>query len=325
MISVRRIHLATAALAAALALAACAPADDVDPARAASPTASPGSEGAPLATVGDHIITTGDVERRLGALSPYERARYSSIEQKRELVDNMIRFEVLAQEALRRGFGDHPDVVRAMKEVMIQKMMEDLLAGERDPGDIPEDELRAFYDERTEEFHRPEQVRASVIVVDDEARAEALAAEASGASPRAFRELVEAHSIDAITRARGGDLRYFTRETDELPAPLIDAAFSAGSGEVKGPIASGDGSYFIIKRTGHRAEVERPFEDVMRQLRNRVYRQNRTDAQARFIDELREEAEIEVSEDELRKLEPPTGDAASTKPSDHPHRPTDGP
>jgi peptidyl-prolyl cis-trans isomerase C len=268
-------------------------------------SAAYGSEAVPLATVGEVVITTADVERRLADLSPYDRARYTSLEHRRELLDNMIRFEVLAQEALRRGFDEHPDVVRTVKELMIQQMMDERLA-ELDPSAIPIEELRAFYETRAEEFHRPEEVRASVIVVADEGRARALTAQAQAASPRGFRELVEAHSVDAPTRARGGDLRYFTRDTDELPAVIVEAAFAAEAGEVVGPIAEsagGEGAYYIVKRTGYRPAIEHDFEDVIPQIRNRVYRQQRADAQAQFIDDLRRQAAIEVREDAIEAID----------------------
>ena len=315
MISALRIAIAIGA--AALASAACA-SDRSDE----TPSAGAG-HGDALATVGDAVITTADVERRLAGLSPYERARYTSLEQRRELLDNMIRFEVLAQEAQRRGFDEHPDVVRTVKELMIQRMMEDKL-GELDPGDIPTEELRAFYEARADEFHRPEEVRASVIVLRDRGRAEAILEDAQDASPRRFRELVEAHSIDAKTRERGGDLRYFTRDTEDLPQPLIDAAFSAGPGEVKGPIDGGDGSYLIVKRTGHRPAIERTFEDVIPQIRNRVYRKQRAEAQAKFLEELRAATEIDIREDALEAIElPPSGGAARAEPADPARRPPD--
>jgi peptidyl-prolyl cis-trans isomerase C len=286
-----------------------------------SSTQTTSSEAVPLATVGDVVLTTADVERRLADLSPYERARYTSLEHRRELLDNMIRFEVLAQEALRRGFDEHPDVVRTVKELMIQRMMDERLA-ELDPGAISTEELRAFYEARAEEFHRPEEVRASVIAVADEARAQALAEEAKGASPRRFRELVEAHSIDATTRERGGDLRYFTRDTDELPAAIVEAAFAAEAGEVVGPVVDSSASrgevHYIVKRTGYRPAVEHSFEDVIPQIRNRLYRQNRASAQADFIAELRDRTRIEVREDALEAIDiHPSGgatrsDAAAT-------------
>src|SRR5690349_16839339 len=57
----------------------------------------------PIAKVGATTITVGEFADRLSSQSPYLRARYSSPERKREFLDNMVRFELLAIEAEKRG------------------------------------------------------------------------------------------------------------------------------------------------------------------------------------------------------------------------------
>ena len=70
-------------------------------------------------------ITLGEFQERINRQSPYIRARYTSLEQKKEFLDSLVRFEVLAKEAYRRGLDKDPEVVRTMKQVMIQKLMRD--------------------------------------------------------------------------------------------------------------------------------------------------------------------------------------------------------
>src|SRR5690606_9467937 len=92
------------------------------------PSAPPQSSeelGTPLATIDDVTITLGEFQERINRQSPYIRARYTSLEQKKEFLDSLIRFEVLAKEAYRRGMQNDPEVVRTMKQVMIQKLMRD--------------------------------------------------------------------------------------------------------------------------------------------------------------------------------------------------------
>src|SRR5262249_7336304 len=94
----------------------------------AGPTAPPQSAEelrAPLATIDDVTITLGEFQERINRQSPYIRARYTSLEQKKEFLDSLVRFEVLAKEAYKRGLDKDPEVVRTMKQVMIQKLMRD--------------------------------------------------------------------------------------------------------------------------------------------------------------------------------------------------------
>src|SRR5215207_9631644 len=122
----------------------------------------------PLAKIDDVTITLGEFQERVNRQSPYIRARYTSLEQKKEFLDSLIRFEVLAKEAFKRGLDRDPEVVRTMKQVMIQKLMR-------------------------------EEVRASAIIVKNRAQAQRVANEArgdAGKTNKGFRDLVSRYSQD---------------------------------------------------------------------------------------------------------------------------------
>lgn len=260
----------------------------------------------PLAKVDSVVITVGEFQERINRQSPYIRARYTSLEQKREFLDNMIRFEVLAKEAFERGFDKDPEVIRTMKQVMIQKLMKAEFENKVNPDDITEEEMRAFYEEHRDEYNKPEEVRVSAIILDNRARAKKVAEEAlgdKGETNKGFRDLVNTHSVDEGTKIRGGDLRYFSDDTTEVPKPVVEAAFAIGrTGDVVGPIDAGNGKYYIIKQTGKRKEISKAFEDVERQIKNRIFREKRTDAQKDFLENLRDNAEITVFEQNLAKV-----------------------
>src|SRR5690606_4747154 len=77
----------------------------------------------PVAKVGDRVITAGDFADRLAEQSPYLRARYASPERRRELLDNMVRFELLALEAERKGYFERPEVRRAENRVLVEALL----------------------------------------------------------------------------------------------------------------------------------------------------------------------------------------------------------
>ena len=94
-------------LAAIVALGACKKSNESEAAPQHSTVAGGPSAPAqsaeelktPLATIDDITITIGEFQERINRQSPYIRARYTSIEQKREFLDSLVRFEVLAKEA----------------------------------------------------------------------------------------------------------------------------------------------------------------------------------------------------------------------------------
>ena len=96
--------LTALALAAALASLSCR---DLRARR----SKSAGGE-AILAQIDDITITSKDMREVLAryANQPFVLARYSSLEKKKELLDSMIRFQVLALEARKRGYDSDPEV-----------------------------------------------------------------------------------------------------------------------------------------------------------------------------------------------------------------------
>lgn len=283
---------------------------------AKGPPPTPGAESAPLlskselntplATIDDLTITIGEFEERINRQSPYVRARYSSLEQKKEFLDNLIRFEVLAKEAFRRGLDKDAEVVRTMKQVMIQKLVNQEFDNKVTPDSISEAELRAHYDANLSEYVKAEDVRASAIVLVNRAQAERVMAEAkgdAGKTNKGFRDLVAKYSSDEDTKLRGGDLRYFTSDNKELPAAVVRAAFAlAQVGDVSDVIDVGDDKFYVIKQTNRRKGWTRSFEEVKPSIRNTLFRDKRVAAQKAFIDQLRSKAKIEIDEANLAKV-----------------------
>lgn len=259
-----------------------------------------------LAKVDDVVITIGEFQERINRMSPYVRDRYTSLETKRDFLQKLIQFEVLAKEAKRRGFDKDPNVVRTLKQVMIQKLTKDEFENKVKPTDVTEAEMRAFYEKNRKMYTKEAELRVSAIIMNNFAVATRVAKEALGPvgrSPKGFRDLVGKYSIDDATKIRGGDLRYFKRTSTTIPRPIIEAAFKLNrTGDVTGPINGGNGRYYIIRQTGKRPAVNRTFEQVKRNIKNRLYREKRRDAQKEFLKRLKAKAKIKLYEHNLAKV-----------------------
>jgi peptidyl-prolyl cis-trans isomerase C len=303
-------------LALLVALGACKASKETEVKPQAAPAAAgklppglPGQSEAdlaePVAVIDGQTITVAEFQDRINKQSPYVRARYTSLEQKKEFLDTLVRFEVLAKEAQKRGYDQDPEVVRTMKQVMIQKLLKDEFETKLKPEDIPEDELKKFYDAHISDYNKPEEVRVSAIILKDKAKAQKVLAEAklpANADNKNFRDLVTKYSEDADSKARGGDLRFFSADTKGIPPEVIKAAFELKNvGDVGGPVAAG-GSYYILKQTGQRKAINKPFDEVKKQIQNRLYRDKRTESMEAFVADLKKKAKIDVKSDALAKV-----------------------
>ena len=133
-------------------------------------------------------------------------------------------------------------------------------------------EIRALYDEHSEEFNQSEAVHARHILFsvgsDEGASSEQAALEsARGVLERLragedFAELASSHSDDG-SRANGGALGFLER--GRMLPPFEDAAFSLAPGELSEPVQTSFGVH-LIKVEEHREALHLPFEEVQDQL-----------------------------------------------------------
>jgi peptidyl-prolyl cis-trans isomerase C len=260
----------------------------------------------PLAKIDDVTITLGEFQERINRQSPYIRARYTSLEQKKEFLDSLIRFEVLAKEAYRRGLQNDPEVVRTMKQVMIQKLMRDEFDAKITADTVADAEMKAYYDANLAEYVKPEEVRVSAIILKNRAQAERVSLEAkgeAGKTNKGFRDLVMKYSTDEETKLRGGDLRYLDLQNKDVPPAVIKGAFGlVNTGDVSPVVDAGNGTFYILKQTGRRKSMTKSFDDAKPQIRNKLFREKRLAAQKDFIDNLRTKAKIEINEPNLAKV-----------------------
>lgn len=278
----------------------------------AAPAKSTGSTEV-LAKVDDVVITVGDFQNRINQQSPYVRARYTSLERKKEFLDNLVRFEVLAHEAQVRGLQNDEEVVRTMKQVMIQKLMKEQFDASGKPDDVSDAEAQTYYNAHPEEYNKPEEVRVADILVKDEKAARKVIADprVKGVDNAGFRALVAEYSQDAATKDRGGDLRYFDRATKDFPAEIVSAAFALQNlGDVSEPVRVGSGLH-VIKLIGRRKALVRSFDEVKAQIKSRLYRDKRQQAMEDFVKRLRDKAKIGIHEDRFAKVAIDTGNGGS--------------
>jgi peptidyl-prolyl cis-trans isomerase C len=276
---------------------------------AESPATFPDQPAADLtevvATIDTTTITVKDFQDKINRQSPYVRAKYTSLEQKKDFLDNLVRFEVLATEAKKRGFDQDPDVVQTMKQVMIQKLMKEEFESRVKLEDIPEADIKKFFDEHQSDYNKPEEVRVSAIVVKKKDVATKVAAEVktpAAQDNKAFRDLVAKYSEDEDSKSRGGDLRFFGQDSKDVPPEVAKAAFAlVNQGDVSGAVQTEKG-FYILKQTGRRKAISKTYDEVKGQIQNRLYRERRQKAMEEFVDGLKKTAKIEVKDGALAKV-----------------------
>ena len=304
---IRRILLVTAVAA----LAACG-------------NSGPKKSGPAVASGKGITITADEFKARLDEQSPFIRARYSTLERKKEFLDNLIRFEVLAKEAERQGLDKDPEVQLTLRKIMVQKLVQKSFQDQGAGKELPEAELQKYYDEHKDEFNRPRKARVAAIIFNAPAGSPARAAKVAAArkalakvkaeekkNPLAFQQAVAAFSEDAASKGVAGDLGF--KSADELEKSfgkeVAQAAFALKPGEISGVIEGAQGVY-LVRVAGVQEELSRSFDQVKAQINQKLSRERRTKEFDDLVKKLRDEANVTVDDKALEAVTvaaPPPG------------------
>jgi parvulin-like peptidyl-prolyl isomerase len=203
-----------------------------------------------------------------------------------------------AFDEVKDNIGETPEAdVRAeiVLQMKVDHLMQQTVADVAEPAEA---ELKSYYDENLEMFVRAEQVRASHIIkhvnpsVDREtAFAEIVEIQAQLNAGAPFEELASQHS-DCPDSA--GDLGFFER--GQMVEEFEKVAFSMEVGQVS-DIFLTDFGYHIVKVQDHIPGGPAGFEEVKDQLGEHLLEQARSGAVEIFLDDLKDKATIERSEE----------------------------
>jgi peptidyl-prolyl cis-trans isomerase C len=281
----------------------------------------PKKTGTPVARGNGLVITTDEFKARLDEQSPFIRARYTTLERKKEFLDNLIRQEVLAAEAERQGLDKDPDVRNTLRKIMVQKLVQKRFQADAAGADVPDADVQKFYEEHKAEFVRPRRVRVHAIVFNaaagtpDRAKKLALAKKTLAKvkadekkNPMAFAQAVAEISEDAASKQLAGDLQF--KSHDELEKAysqqVADAAFALKSGELSSVVESPN-ALFILKFTGDQPELNRTVDQVKPQIAARLSRDKKSKEFEEWLRSLRDNAKVTVDEKALESVEVAAG------------------
>lgn len=226
-------------------------------------------------------------------------------EQRRALLDDLVRTRLLVEAARAEGYERDPAVVAALEAVLASRFRDDRLTPRFSQATVSEDEVAAYYQAHPAEFSVPPRDRVAVIQItvparaSDEARAaarqraEAARAEALALGPGtlSFGSVAVTYSDDPASRYRGG-------ETEALRAGSAAAEALAALGEVGAvsPVVESPEGFFLVKLMDRRPGALRPLAEVAGEVRHRLLLEKKAAVEQAFYDALRGQFPVVVDE-----------------------------
>lgn len=250
-----RILCLTVAL---VALAAC---QQKSPSGAASessstpaPTASPAVatvDGTPISRDFYEFYIKGITGKTSSDLSP---------EQRDQALDNLIRAQLIADEADKEGLTRQPDTAQLIKmerlNILEQALSQKYLGG-KEPTD---DELKAEYDAEVARLPKTEYHARHILVATQPFAQKIVERLKKGEK---FEDLAKAESMDS-SKTNGGDLGWFT--LDHMVKPFADAVSNLKVGQYTTDPVQTQYGWHIIQLLGTRPVSPPPFDQVKQRL-----------------------------------------------------------
>lgn len=260
------------------------------------------------AVVNGTIITQAEVDSQMNMVIDrlHDSGRFPSVAElsqiRNQVLENLIARELLYQESQKKGIKADQEAVSTQfatlkaqfpneaefknalgrmhlteaelkfkieRDFAIRQLVDDQIAQKVTVSDT---EMREYYDSHPERFQKPEQVRASHILIKVDPKADQLQkAEAREKITQIQKKLQKGEDFGSLAKeysegpsaAEGGDLGYFTR--GQMVKPFEDAAFAMKRGDVSDMVETRFG-YHLIKVTDKAPETTISYEDVKDRL-----------------------------------------------------------
>lgn len=279
----------------------------------AAPSIAASDSSQVVARCGEAALTLGAVERRLAELGSAQVAALGGpgADAPRRVIEQVLALELAAElEARARRLDENPRVRDKTRELLRQAMERAIAREALEKQPVTAAEIAAYYEANRARFEQPARVRIWRILVNEEALAQRLLAEAKKAgSPSKWSELTREHSIDKATHLRQGDLGFVRADgTTDVPrvmvAPaLFTAAEAVKDGEIVPNPVPENGKFAILWRRGSLPKTSRSLSDETPSIRQLLERRRTDAARKALLAKLRPER-VKEEHQELLDLLP---------------------
>lgn len=274
----KRFLIVLSAVALGLGLAACNQKDN----SGAAAGADSADQGPVIAKVNGKPVTEAVFKTYLDRRTGGGKVDLNA-DQRKELVDQVVNIELLAQNAVDEGLNKQADTATELEIQRSQLLANAAIQNYLDQNPITDEEIKDAYDKRVDEMPKKE-YKARHILVKSKAEAEDIIKQLNNGGD--FKKLA-AKSIEPGAEKRGGELGWFS--PDQMVQPFSDAVENMDKGSyTKEPVQTQYG-WHVIQLEDVRKAPTPTLDDLKPQLKSMLQRQKIQG----YINDLRGKAKIE--------------------------------
>jgi EpsD family peptidyl-prolyl cis-trans isomerase len=250
-----------------------------------------GDKGPIVLKVNNTSFSVSDLEREIqqeGRRAPGTMQQYlATKEGQKQLLEGMVRRELLLQEAEKRKLADRPEIAEQIaqlrRDLMIRTLLQDEVASKVK---VEDKDVEEYFQSHPDEFSG-DQVKVKHILVRSEAEAKDVAERLKKGEP--FDKLARELSIDTASVPKGGELDYFSY--GQMVPEFSKAAYALKPGEVSEVVKSPFG-FHVIKFVDRKKGTPLKLDDIKEQLRRKLADERRGQRFQEWMKELQASAKI---------------------------------
>ena len=251
-----------------------------------------------LVRMGEYTITVSDLDLEAARC----RSNGTPFSSKKELLEQLIEFKSQVLKARSMGVEKDASVERRIEKIIVAELhkkkqaLPDVI--------VDEEELKMVYEAQVAKYTRPAADRLSILCLQleksdspakrievrkkiDEAKIKAdIQPLHSGRGPsmQGFAQLSMTYSDDQVSRYRGGDIGWSSRDipSARIPEAVWKVGISLEKGKVSDVLETPQG-FYLVKKTDYRPESVTPFKDVRISIRKKILAERRLVVENDFI------------------------------------------
>ena len=229
-----------------------------------------------------------------------------SLDERKEVLDDLVTEELLYQKALKEGYDRDPKVKKVMVNALIRNEIYDSIKN----SDFSDAELESYYTEHIEEFTVPAKVQIYSILIkvsddrsEDEAKAKAdrLYTQIRKDSTK-FRDIAKEESESPYKR-RGGDVGFVPKTGKPgLDQEIVDKAFEMGVETLAKPFKTNSG-WNVIYVPAKREAKDRSFTQMKGSVLRKIKNEKVKEMYETYTNGLRQGVDISIDDAKLQSVE----------------------
>ncbi len=248
-----------------------------------------------LAKVGSWTLTLDEFNEKLkGLKEAVPDFNGEDLESKKLVLEELVRQELLIQDAESRGISQEKDIKEAVKEFKNTLLIREVVSKLTGSIEVTDAEAQDYYNQNKEAFADPTEwhVREIVVSTQDEAK-EIQIQLLQGAD---FAATAQTRSKSA-SAASGGDLGFIT----EFKFPQMQSAVTALEVNNISSVFKGPDGYYIVKLEEKKGGQPKEFSEVQTDIKDGLTLIKQQQAVLKYIDELKAKTTVMTHEELLRE------------------------